>query len=170
MTNNNEYLLKIAITGSNTSSNANFGNQTADNKWTLEQLSTLGCIIPTKKIMIESIQVKLILLVVAGEENFAKQRPQLYRGSVAGIIIFEKKDQKAFTLVSAFHKEFKKVLLDSVPIAIVGIHSNTENVSEDEGKQLADRLKCHYFETDLTDNTQIEEIFRVLARQVIDNK
>ena len=40
----------------------------------------------------------------------------------------------------------------------------------EEGKELAKKLNCHYFETEITDKTQIEEIFRVLAGQVIENK
>ncbi|PWI46307.1 hypothetical protein CEE45_17505 [Candidatus Heimdallarchaeota archaeon B3_Heim] len=167
MTNKNEYLLKISIFGNNTKINLKFGRLTADNVFDTDYLPTHGVDIPTKKIDVDNNQVTLILVIIAGEEFFGKQRSSYYRGSVAGIILFEKNDRKAFTKVTTFHKEFKKVISSPIPIAVVGIKAETEAITTEEGKQLAKKLNSHYFETEITDNTQIEEILRILAKQVI---
>ena len=92
-----------------------------------------------------------------------------YEGAVAAIITFEKTDRKSFEKVSGFQEEFKKHSPDPVPIAIVGITTDSEEPEEittEEGEQLSNLLNCQYFETELDNKEQIERIFHVLAQQV----
>lgn len=168
MTEGNEHLLRYCIIGSNTKVNHKFGNLTADHKWDTNYLPTLGYDIPTKRIMVDKDVIKLILTILAGEEFFGRWHSRYYRGASAGIILFEKNDREAYLKVTTFYKEFKKAKTSPVPVAVVGIIANTEEISEEEGEQLAKQLNCRYFETELTNKKQIEHIFRVLAKQAIE--
>ncbi|MHA1979070.1 MAG: Rab family GTPase [Candidatus Hodarchaeales archaeon] len=166
MSSDNEYLLKISISGKNTELNKKFGRITADNVFDRDDLPTLGVDIPTKIITIEALRVKLIIMITAGEENFRQNRPGFYRGASAGIFLFGKDDREAYHKVKGFHKEFKEKITKQVPIAIVGITTESEEVTREEGELLAKKLEGQYFETQITDKTLIDQIFHILAKQV----
>ncbi len=169
MSNENGYLLKISISGKNTELNKQFGRITADNVFDRDDLPTLGVDIPTKKITLDSLQVKLIITITAGEDFFRPNRPSFFRGSSAGIFLFGKDDRKAYQMVKDFHREFKQKITIQVPTAIVGIITESEEVTREEGEQLAKELNGQYFETQIADKTQIEHIFQILAKQGIGN-
>ena len=169
MTEANEYLLKICIIGSNTKLNQTFGRITADNVFERDDLPTLGVDIPTKRITVGITPVKLIIVITAGQEFFGKLRPSYYRGASACIIVYDKGDIDSFKEVSSFYKRFIKYVAHSVPIGIVGIKTNTERITVEEGKKLAKELQCQYFEIKFADKKGIEQVFHKLAKQVVEN-
>ena len=169
MTGVNEYLLKICIIGRNTKLNHKFGNLTSDNKWETNYLPILGYDVPTKKVTVDKKPIKLIIMITAGEPFFDKQRPSFYRGSSAAIFLYDKGDKDLFRGIYSLYKNFKKVISSPVPTAIVGIKTETEEITWEEGEKLAKELKCLFFETGLRDKKRVENIFETLAKQAIKN-
>lgn len=76
-----EYLLKICIIGEKTEINTKIGRLTADH---YDENSLLQEVeIDTKKISIEKVNIKMIIVITAGQEFFGKLRPSNYRGAAA---------------------------------------------------------------------------------------
>ncbi len=123
--------------------------------------------IPTKKTTIGTLQVKLIIVITAGEEFFRQNRSNYHRGSSAGIFLFGKDDREAYQKVKDFYNEFKQKVIIQVPPAIVGKITERKEVTREEGEQLAKELNGQYFEAQIADKTQIEHILRILSKQVI---
>jgi hypothetical protein len=183
--------LKFCIIGSNTKLSQQFGRLTADEAFNRNYLPTIGTDKLVKYIEINNQPIKLILEVINTHGFFRKQDPTFYQGgfkilpgknhTISGenphylgaravMFIFEKKDRKTFEKVPEFHEEFKNVVPNPVPVAIVGIISDSAGSVEiltEEGESLARRLNGHYFETEIANKTQIEKILHTLTESVV---
>jgi small GTP-binding protein len=174
LSDNNEYLLKICILGNSDPLKSTIVRSFAENKFDTGYLPSLSVDITTKKITLDDIKVKLILVDTAKQEFFRKLRPSYYRGTSAFIIIFDKCDHQSFETVPEYLVEFQKYIQPAIPGALVGLitqcdHSSQE-ISTEEGHKLAAHLNLVYFETKPSDRLQVEEIFLYLTRKVISPK
>ncbi|MFX0172585.1 MAG: hypothetical protein ACFE9L_11755 [Candidatus Hodarchaeota archaeon] len=55
-------------------------------------------------------------------------------------------------------------------MALVGLQTNSEHVSTEEGLDLAKKFNMRYYETQVTDLEQIQHIFSEFTRQVFGMK
>jgi small GTP-binding protein len=165
-----EYLLKICLIG-NTKFKTNAIRHFAEGKFETNYLPTLGVDITTKKIQINDSRVKLILVDTAGQEFFGKLRPSYYRGASACSIFFDKSDLKSFESVPDWLAEFREHIPEvSIPLALVGLITNSEHVTAEDGQNLAKKLNMHYYEIRPTLLTQISRIFHDLSCQALSTK
>jgi small GTP-binding protein len=165
---NNEYLLKICAIGSGNVEKTRLIRKYAENKFEANYLPTLGVDITTKRIVVNKKPVKLILVDTAGQEFFGKLRPSYYRGASACTILFNQNDRRSFEAVPNWLKEFSKYIPLSVPVALVCITSDCEEVSSEEGQCLAEVLNCGYFECTLKNGPQLAKVFTFLAHQALE--
>ena len=167
MSTDNEYLLKICAIGSGDVEKTTLIRKFAENKFDGNYLPTLGVDITTKKIEVDNKPIKLILVDTAGQEFFGKLRPSYYRGASACTIFFNQNDRRSFEAVPSWWREFKKYIPSSVPVALLCVTSDCEEVSSEEGQCLAIALNCGYFECTLKNGPQMAKIFDYLAREAI---
>ncbi|MHA2170334.1 MAG: GTP-binding protein [Candidatus Hodarchaeales archaeon] len=167
MSADNEYLLKICAIGSGNVGKTALIRKFAENKFDTNYLPTLGVDITTKIIEIDNDPIKLILVDTAGQEFFGKLRPSYYRGASACTIVFSQSDRQSFEAVPNWWREFCDYIPHSVPLALIGVTSDSEVVSSEEAQCLATLLNCGYFECTLKNGPQLAKVFEYLARQVI---
>ena len=172
-----EELIKICLIGSVTTKlKTKFIRRYAEDKFDGNYLPTLGVDITTKKIAFNDLKVKLILVDTAGQEFFGKLRPNYYRGASGVIILFDKGDYKSFAEVPNWLKEFRENIEEKIPdsikkkyyshqpppdptpVAIVGLITETEEVTYEEAKALADQLEVAYFECLPTEGKELEKV------------
>jgi small GTP-binding protein len=167
----NEYLLKICAIGSGCVGKSSLIRRFTEGKFETNYLPILGVDITTKKIQVNNNCVKLIIVDTAGQEFFGKLRPSYYRGASACSLFFDKSDLKTFESIPDWLAEFRKHIPDkSIPLALVGIITNSEHVSAEDGQELAKKYKMNYYETKPTILKQISRIFHDLSRQVLSKK
>ena len=165
-----EYLLKICLVGHPSELKTKLIRSFVEGKWTQNRFPTptLGVDITTKQIKVDDSNVKLILVDTAGQEFFGKLRPSYYRGASAAIITFNKGDRETFNAIRGWYKEFRRhIPSSSVPIALVGIITESEEVTTDEGQNLAKEHRSSYYETDVTDIETITTVVKELTLKVI---
>ncbi len=131
--------------------------------------------INSKQITIDDQVIRLILADGGGQSFFSKKniwllkrswglKPTFYTGASACIITFGKGEKASLEAVSDWYKEFKKNIADPrIPIALVGIINNTEEIVSIEGQKIANKLNMSYYETSSTNKETISLIFRELA-------
>jgi GTPase SAR1 family protein len=181
-----EYLLKICCIGSVTNIKTEFIRRYVENKHVSNNLPTLGVDITTKSIKINKTPLKLIIVDTAGHKYFGKLRPSYYRGTSAVIILFDKGNIKSFQDVPKWIKEFRTHAYNSIPEsikrkyyprpsqqahapeALVGLVTNSEEVTFEEAQALATRLDLDYFECSPKDGKEISKIFELLTKKVIE--
>ena len=162
-----EELVKICVLGS-TEYKTSIIRRFAEAKFVPKYLPPLGIDITTKRIQIDNYNVMLILTTNTGQELDSRSKPVYYRGASALVIIFDKGDRDSFNAVNDWYEEFRKFIPPSkVPIALVGIITKSEDVSLDEGQNLADELNTLYYEIPHTGKA-IEQIFHDLTRKMLE--
>jgi GTPase SAR1 family protein len=125
-------------------------------------------LIGNKNIVVNEIEVKLILHYTLVEPSSYLHRTAIYRTASAGAIVFDMSDCESFDAVPDWLEEFNKIKPSlNIPIVILGINTDYENVTAEEGKSLAEQLNLTYFETSSPTFENIDEVFEHLAKQVI---
>lgn len=163
-----EYLLKICIVGS-TDLKTGWIRRFTTGKFTTKYLPILGVDITTKQIQVEGDNIKLILVDTAGQEFYAKSRPSYYRGASAAIIIFDKGERQSFDAIKGWIKEFHKHIPDQrVPIGLVGLITDTEEVTTKEGQALITKINMKYYEsTTFPKGSFVEQVMIDLVKAVL---
>lgn len=145
----------------------NFGRKYAEAKFDDNYLPTIGIDMTTHRISVNNTQTKLIIADVAGEDSFGKLRPNYYRGSSGGIIVYDynEKEQDQ-NQVEGYYKEFRQKVDDSrIPVAIVGSKINTKTQKTRSKK--VKTINTHYYEIDTTKKAEVTSIYVELAEVVI---
>ena len=169
MNTKSEYLLKITIIGNSYKLIDQFVRNYADDKFDKNgpayQFPDQIC---TKKMVVKDTQTKLILQYRKHKPFDSRQETAFYRGSSACLIIFDKSDRESFEKVTDLLEDFRKYIPSpDIPVAILGINTDSEDVSTDEGKALADLLDIPYFETSSPKFENVGEVFVCLCEKVI---
>jgi Ras-related protein Rab-1A len=176
----NEYLIKICIIGSPDRLKNQFIRKIAGIKDETDSLPPLGVDITTKGIQVDNNTILLIFVYIA---NFVKARKTWYRGSSGCCILFDKSERKSFLQVNDLYDEYRSI--NKSPITVVGILGKlqkkitieppyfrlvvAEDVTTEEGRELADKLDLTYVETAIDDRKKVEEILHNLAKKVLDS-
>ena len=132
--------------------------------------STLGVLepFPTKQITVNNNNINLILVVISTEEFFEKLRPDYFRGASAAVFAFSKSKHSFVESVIDHYHEFRRHIPNpTVPIAFIGLHEKSEEVTEANGQSLAQKLGADYFEMVATDLQTLDMVLKFLARKVL---
>ena len=181
-------MIKICLLGKRTKITYEFSRLTAEFK---NEISPPGRNIVAKTVEIDKKKIKVILdaidceamtigkpdptycqggfVILPGKKFSTPSRKELnyHIGASGGIIIFEKNKRETFNAALEYYKELLNNTNSNFPITIVGIISDTEEVTTEEGEQLADKLNCSYFETELTNHVEIENIIHAVTKQAL---
>ena len=94
-----------------------------------------------------------------------------YKSAQGLILIYDVTDKNTFNTMRYWirhMKEFERIYTSKV---LVGnkCHEPNRQVTEEEGKKLAEEYGIAYFETSTKTNQNIDEAFEYLAREIINN-
>jgi len=106
----------------------------------------------------------------AGQDDFAAMRTSYMRQGKGFILVYAIDDRASFEEVEVFHRELIRTKsAQSVPCVICGNKCDLEDrrvVSKAEGEELANKLRCKFFETSALANVHIEDAFTTLIRDI----
>ncbi|KAH0786928.1 ras-related protein Rab-13 [Histomonas meleagridis] len=143
--------------------------QFADNSFEENFLSTIGVDFKVKEISVDGKKVKLQIWDSAGQESFKNITTSYYRNSSGLIIVYDITDHESFKKISDWVEEVRQ-FVPNAPLILVGNKCDMEEkrqVFPDEGRELAKNLKMEFIETSAKTAYNIEEAFKVIAKQLI---
>ncbi len=161
------WVLKICVIGKNTEQCIAFGRLTAVTL-NLPYFPTIGVDNPTKEIIIGETKVRLILWIIASYKHFKRLRKSYYEGAGACLILYDKGEPDSYSQVHHYFSEFREQVKEELlPIGLVAIKSakQEEQITREEGQQLADQLGIMYYETSLSNKSQIEYILTEITKK-----
>jgi hypothetical protein len=165
----NEWLLKVCIIGSDSDLNYQFNNLTVMfNTYILrpDDLATLGIEVPEK---VGKIRLRVMLLV--GHKSFRKYKGhEVYEGPSGCLILFDKGKNETFLGVTDCYRAYMDTVTDdSTPIAsaIVGIKTDKEEITFNQGQQLVAKLNTMYYETSIMDKEQVSRFLREWVKTIL---
>ena len=133
-------------------------------------LASIGFEFPIKVLDIENKIIKMQLWDICGSERFKTVIPSYYRNADGAIVAYDISDKWSFDRVKFWINEVKAHSNMKTNIVIVGTKCDIldREVTEEEGKKLADELGVKYFETSAKTGYNVNEAYNFLIKNIID--
>ncbi len=168
----NEYLLKIVPVGISSIINCKIARTLTRDKFSINytHFHSFGQDTVTTRIENAIQPVKAIFVIPNVDVVFDTLRRNYYRGTSAAYFYFHKGFRKTFTAILDLIKEFTDQVPSVIPYTLVGYLSNSkksEEVTTQEGEELAEQLGVRYYEFSLDDHIATMKVFRYLVNKVI---
>ena len=99
-------------------------------------------------------------------------REQYMRGGEGFIVVYSVIDNSSFTELSDFKSEIEKVRdmeVKDIPLVLAGNKTDLfdeRKVSKTDGKTLANKLECPFFETSAALGENVDEVFHSIVRVI----
>ena len=126
-----------------------------------------------KTLDIDSKKVNLEIFDTAGTERYRSINQSFYKGVDCAFVVYDVTDRKTFDNVENWIRELDFYQCrDDILIVVLGNKSDLPDrqVSEREGRMLADRLHIMFRETSAKDHLHIKDIFRTTACYLLEKK
>ena len=138
-------------------------------------MSTTGASFATKKIAInEENKVKLQLWDTAGQEKYRSLAKIFYQNAQAAIFVYDITRRDSFENLKSFWiKELKNNATNDLILALVGNKSDNyeiEEVSIQEGKDLAKKINAIFKSTSAKESHGIDDLFLAIGKKFVDPK
>ena len=165
-----DYAFKIVTLGE-----SGIGKTSLINRFTYDTFETLSTTINgefyNKLLDIENKIIKIQLWDICGSERFRRVIPNFYRNASGAVVAYDISDKWSFDQVKFWIKEVKAYSNTETNIVIVGTKCDIldREVTEEEGKKLADELGVKYFETSAKTGYNVNEAYNFLIKEIIDN-
>jgi len=127
--------------------------------------------LPTTKHKVE--RVKLQLCDTAGQERFGTLTSSLYRAAQGVLICYDITDSESFGHIGFWRAEIIKYAPKDAMVCLIGMKADLEirrQVSEAEGKGMAESWHVPFFEISSKTNTNVDEAMSELARRITVSK
>ena len=159
--------IKVCILGESSSLNQDIGRIISDRVFEADYISVQGVDICTKKLAVNNQEINVILTIIPKNERFEKIRASFYHGAKGFLVLFDKGDSKSFEAVPYWIRNFQENIKINTIGNIIGINTNIEEISFEQGQRLANQLCCGYKESTSTNKSLLSIILHSLVEKII---
>ncbi|EFN59509.1 hypothetical protein CHLNCDRAFT_33935 [Chlorella variabilis] len=163
-----DYLIKLLLIGDSGVGKSCLLLRFAEDSFTSSFITTIGIDFKIKKVLIDGKWVKLQIWDTAGQERFRTITSAYYRGAMGILLVYDVTDEASFTNIRNWMKNIEQHASDNV---LVGNKSDMDEskraVAYSRGQALADEFRMQFFETSAKNNTNVDEVFQSVARDIM---
>ena len=159
--------LKVIILGASTVGKTSIYLRYFNNEFSHGTLTTLGVDFKTKFFKFENKKLKINYIDTAGQEKFKSISENYLKGTDGVILVFDLTNKETLDLVNYWADCIKKNNRDNIGMILFGNKSDLENdrdVTYEEGKNLADKLGCQYYEGSAMNGDNVEFVMNEIAK------
>ncbi len=162
--------LKIIIVGDPNVGKSNIINQFTDLIYNESYISTIGIDFKIREIEIDDIVLKLQLWDTAGQERFRTISNCYYRGANGILLVYDVTNNQSFENICYWQKEVEKFAKYNVIQLLVANKCDLIEkrvVTEQQGRELANKLLIPYMETSAKLNQNITEVMIEMTKMIV---
>ena len=168
---NYNYLIKFIIIGDAAVGKSNLLVRYTSGQFKEEYQLTIGVEFGSNNVIIGDNTYRIQIWDTAGQENFRSITRSYYKNTACAIIVYEISNKKSFENISSWIEECKNTAPKSILMVLVGNKCDLDNreVTEEEGREFAEKNGMIFFETSAKTGKNVEELFKESVK-VIDQK
>ena len=169
---NYNYLLKFIIIGDAAVGKSNLLVRYTSGQFKEEYQLTIGVEFGSNNVIIRDNTYRIQIWDTAGQENFRSITRSYYKNTACAIIVYEISNKKSFEKISYWMEDCKNTAPKSILMVLVGNKCDLEDnreVTEEEGREFAEKNGMLFFETSAKTGKNVEELFKHSVK-VIDQK
>lgn len=173
MINDTYILFKIIIIGNSGVGKSNIMSRYVQDQFNNELHATIGVEFTTKTLMIDEKDVKLQIWDTAGQERFRAISRSIYNGAKGAFLVYDITNQETFDNIPNWLMELKTYTGPNIPLFLIGNKCDLEHMRAVK-KNVADKFArdngLSYIETSALEKTNIDKVFELLAKNMMDEK
>jgi len=166
-----DFLFKVVLVGDSGVGKSNILSRFTRNEFNLQSKATIGVEFATRSINVEGKTLKAQIWDTAGQERYRAITSAYYRGAVGALLVYDITKGESFQNMTRWLKELKDHADDRIVVCVVGNKCDLRHlreVSEEEGKEFAEKNGVSTVETSALDSTNIDEAFQLLLTGIYD--
>ena len=168
-------IISITLLGEGTVGKTQLCNYFTEKKFEENDIFTVGFDIKTIEYKLKNDEkIKIKIWDTAGQERFRNMAFQYLNNTNGIIFVYDITNRESFNQLRNWIKNVKnKINLDEIPFIIFGNKldlSEQRMVDSEEGKTLADKLSCSFYETSAKNGTNVDKAFDDIINKVYENK
>jgi small GTP-binding protein len=165
-----DYYVKVVVTGDSGVGKSNLMSRFTKNEFKLDSKTTIGIEFAKHLMKLENDRTVLAhIWDTAGQERFRSLSATFYRGSKGSLLAYDITNRKSFLNLGQWLKEFRDMAENDAVTVLIGNKCDLQHlraVTIEEGKQFAEQHGLLFLETSALDNTNVNEAFATLLREV----
>lgn len=163
---------KILVVGDSGAGKTSLVDRIISNNFGPATLPTVGVEFKTYSTLIDGSEVKLNIWDTAGQEKYRSVAKSYFRNGCGALVVFSIDSAESFDHIESWIDDISQGCLPNAAVLLVGNKSDLDSqrqVTTDEAQSLARRHGFNYIETSAKLNTNVQEAFVRLGKQVHDN-
>ncbi|KAL5544992.1 hypothetical protein UlMin_008776 [Ulmus minor] len=157
-----DYLFKAVLIGDSAVGKSNLLSRFSKNEFRLDSKPTIGVEFAYRNIQVGDKLIKAQIWDTAGQERFRAITSSYYRGALGALLVYDITRHKTFENVMKWLGELRDFGNTDMVVVLVGNKSDlnhSREVSEEEGRNLAEAEGLFFMETSALENLNVEEAF-----------
>ena len=137
---------------------------------------TVGADTASKDMLLDKKGYKIQISGVSGQEIFRQMNCGYYKNSAVALLVYEIDKRESFEHITRWMEDIKKNAPKNVLMILVGNKCDLEDnreVSQEEGKEFAEKNEMKFFETSAKTGQNVEEVFKqgveIIAKRLNEN-
>ncbi|OAV97221.1 Ras-like protein Rab-8A [Puccinia triticina 1-1 BBBD Race 1] len=164
-----DFLIKLLLIGDSGVGKSCLLLRFCDDAYTPSFITTIGIDFKIRTIELDGKRIKLQIWDTAGQERFRTITTAYYRGAMGILLVYDVTDEKSFENIRNWHSNIDQHASEGVNKILIGNKSDSVDkkiIQENQGRELAAELGISFMETSAKANTNVEEAFFSLARDI----
>ncbi|KAJ2642601.1 GTP-binding protein, partial [Coemansia sp. RSA 1694] len=164
-----DYLMKLLLIGDSGVGKSCVLLRFSDDSFTPSFITTIGIDFKIRTIELDGKRIKLQIWDTAGQERFRTITTAYYRGAMGILLVYDVTDERSFNNIENWYKNVEHYASEGVNKILIGNKCDIEGsraVSKESGQKLADELGIKFLETSAKSNTNVDDAFITLARDI----
>ena len=170
LSNTYDYLVKCLVIGDSGTGKSSIMMRFADDIFNSNYISTIGVDFKIRTMEFKNKIVKFQIWDTAGQERFRTLTASYYRGSNAILLCYDISDKNTFNNINIWLEEIKRYSTGKPLLILCGNKTDLEDkreVYKKDAEEYAKINNMYFFESSSKNNSNITEIFELIAENKI---
>eukprot|EP01080_Neovahlkampfia_damariscottae_P007819 gene7819-12292_t len=164
-----DFLIKLLLIGDSGVGKSCLLLRFSDDTFTTSFITTIGIDFKIRTIELDGKRIKLQIWDTAGQERFRTITTAYYRGAMGILLTYDVTDEQSFQNIRNWMNNIEEHAAENVNKILLGNKCDLQEkkvVDTGRGQALADEYNILFLETSAKNNTNVEEAFFSIARDI----